>query len=69
LAFQTGWKFTPKSPLFSTQTSNFNSNYLTGIWAAPEAASAGAATAGTGAVIAAPSSTLAELAAGLAVPK
>ena len=69
LAFQTDLEFTLKSPGISTITGNFGGNYLDGICAAPDAGVAGTTATGAGAVTAAPSSTLPELAAGRAAPK
>ena len=69
LAFQTDLEFTLKSPGIWTGTSNFSGNYLEGICAAPDAGVEGTTAVGAGAVTAAPSSTLPEVAAGRAAPK
>jgi hypothetical protein len=67
--FQDSAEFTLKYRYRLSYASNISSNYLDGIWAAPEAGTTGVTTTGAGAVTAAPSSTLPELAAVRAVPK
>jgi hypothetical protein len=62
-------EFTLKFVRFLNLALQSDANYLDGICAAPEAATAGAAAAGAGAVTAAFSSTLPELAAGRTDPK
>ena len=56
-------------PCHLAETEQYRVNYLEGIWAAPEAGSAGTEAAETGAMAAAFSSTLVELVAGRAEPK
>jgi hypothetical protein len=68
-AFRTVPQFTLKSSGFELPEGKFNDGYFDGIWVAPDAGTSGALATGTGAVTAAPSSTLPELAAGRAVPK
>ena len=67
--FQDRAEFTLKFAPFLNLTPQSDADYLDGIWAAPEAATAGVATAGAGAVTAAFSNTLPELAAGRTEPK
>ena len=67
--FQDRAEFTLKFAPFLNLTPQSDADYLDGICAAPEAGTAGVATAGAGAVTAAFSSTLPELAAGRTDPK
>ena len=67
--FQDRAEFTLKFAPFLNLTPQSDADYLDGICAAPEAATAGVATAGAGAVTAAFSNTLPELAAGRTEPK
>jgi hypothetical protein len=67
--FQDRLEFTLKFAPFLNLALQSDADYLDGICAAPEAAAAGAMAAGAGAVTAAFSSTLPELAAGRTDPK